>query len=446
MSIMGAPSGADKVGQYEPEYMGENIDLEKSTESIFEVINNVKPGTVHDLTLLPGFIELTDKDPRLIYADTDSAYILFNVPFNKYDDTRTTVNYIQDLATRLNECYLKALDFYLGKIGNWHKDFNTMDFKSEVVAFRGFFAAKKFYALGKIWDEGEYFDDLKTKITGGQLKKADVTGVTKEMLQDIYHLLTRDTTITDEVVLCRKIFIEIKNKYVFKLRAAIKELNFQYFSIPKKWSYGEKKTIPSSITGAKLYNRLVKDTFNVGDSLLEVPIKFDVRDLKNSRLIDYLKSRKIDLNSIKNVFNEVYYGETESKLYYSLGFMNQDGGWELRNKNFKGSIGKKSITSFYYNSSTLILFEGMFDFFSFLVMYPNKNTYNYIILNSTNNLHKSLKYLNDHKKVIVFFDNDHSGKFAAQIVKKNTKKEFIDMSNSYKNYNDLNQYLMKHKP
>jgi 5S rRNA maturation endonuclease (ribonuclease M5) len=173
---------------------------------------------------------------------------------------------------------------------------------------------------------------------------------------------------------------------------------------------------------------------------------FDVRDLKNSRLIDYLKSRKIDLNSIKNVFNEVYYGETESKLYYSLGFMNQDGGWELRNKNFKGSIGKKSITSFYYNSSTLILFEGMFDFFSFLVMYPNKNTYNYIILNSTNNLHKSLKYLNDHKKVIVFFDNDHSGKFAAQIVKKNTKKEFIDMSNSYKNYNDLNQYLMKHKP
>ena len=284
MSIMGAPSGADKVGQYEPEYMGENIDLEKSTESIFEVINNVKPGTVHDLTLLPGFIELTDKDPRLIYADTDSAYILFNVPFNKYDDTRTTVNYIQDLATRLNECYLKALDFYLGKIGNWHKDFNTMDFKSEVVAFRGFFAAKKFYALGKIWDEGEYFDDLKTKITGGQLKKADVTGVTKEMLQDIYHLLTRDTTITDEVVLCRKIFIEIKNKYVFKLRAAIKELNFQYFSIPKKWSYGEKKTIPSSITGAKLYNRLVKDTFNVGDSLLEVPIKFDVRDLKNALL------------------------------------------------------------------------------------------------------------------------------------------------------------------
>lgn len=282
MHGMGAPAGADKVGQYEPEYMGENINLENSTESIFEIINAVKPGDRHDLTLLPGFIELTDKDPRLLYADTDSAYILFHVPFNKFDDIRRTVNYIQDLAHRLNTCYLKALDFYLGKIGNWHPDFNTMDFKSEVVAFRGFFAAKKFYALGKIWDEGEYFDDLKTKITGGQLKKADVTKITKEMLQDIYHLLTKDTSITDEVVLCRKIFIEIKNKYVFKLRAAIKDLDFTYFSIPKKWSYGEKKTIPSSITGAKLYNRLVKDTFNVGDSLLEVPIKFEVRDLKNA--------------------------------------------------------------------------------------------------------------------------------------------------------------------
>lgn len=173
---------------------------------------------------------------------------------------------------------------------------------------------------------------------------------------------------------------------------------------------------------------------------------FDIRQLKNIRLVSYLKSRKIDLNSVKNVINEVYYGESERKLYYGIGFLNQDGGWEIRNKDFKGSIGKKSITCFYNNSTTLILFEGMFDFLSFLTMYPNKKSHNYIILNSTNNLNKALKYLNDHKKVVVFFDNDDSGKLATQIVKQNTKKEFINMSNTYKNFNDLNEYLMKSTP
>lgn len=172
---------------------------------------------------------------------------------------------------------------------------------------------------------------------------------------------------------------------------------------------------------------------------------FDVKNLKNTNLIEYLKSRKIDLNSVKTFLNEVYYGEDENKMYYGLGLLNNEGGWEIRNKKFKGSIGKKSITSFYNNSNVLILFEGMFDYFAFLKIYPKKYVHNYIILNSTNNLRKALKYLNDHKKVVTYFDNDEPGRLATQIVKNNTKKEFLDMSSTYKNYNDLNDYLMSKK-
>ena len=33
-----------------------------------------------------------------------------------------------------------------------------MNFKSEVIAFKGFFGAKKFYGLGIIWKEGTFYD------------------------------------------------------------------------------------------------------------------------------------------------------------------------------------------------------------------------------------------------------------------------------------------------
>lgn len=210
----------------------------------------------------------------------NSDYLLIKLTFDKNEDHKQTVDYCQKLTLRMNAAYMAALDLYFYKIGNWHPDYNTMDFKSEVVAYRGFFCAKKFYALGKIWDEGKFLPKLETKQTGGQIRKSDVTKVTKEMLSEIYNLLTVDQTISDEVVLYNKIFIEIKNKYVFKLKEAIKEMKFEYFTVPKKWSFGDKKNIPPQINGAKLYNRIIKDTFSMGDAVLVLPIKFNLPLMK----------------------------------------------------------------------------------------------------------------------------------------------------------------------
>ena len=180
----------------------------------------------------------------------------------------------------MNEAYIAALDLYFYKIANWHPDFNTMDFKSEVVAFRGFFCTKKFYALGKVWDEGKFLGKLETKKTGGQIRKADVTKVSKEMLSEIYELLTVDQSIDNIITIYNKIFIEIKNKYIFKLKEAILNLQFEYFTVPKKWSFGEKKSIPPQINGAKFYNRIIKDTFSMGDAVLVLPIKYNMPLMK----------------------------------------------------------------------------------------------------------------------------------------------------------------------
>lgn len=278
-SLVGIPNEILDVGKYDPILVGENIHCQDwNEEQVLDFLNNVPEN--HDLFIPVGFMETIEKDPFQLYCDTDSDYLLIKLTFDKNEDHKKTVDYCQRLTLRMNEAYMAALDLYFYKIANWHPDFNTMDFKSEVVAYRGFFCTKKFYALGKVWDEGKFLGKFETKQTGGQIKKADATKVTKEMLTDIYNLLTVDQTIDDEVVLYNKIFVEIKNKYVFKLKEAIKTMEFEYFTIPKKWSFGEKKNIPPAITGAKLYNRIIKDTFTVGDAVLVLPIKYNLPLLK----------------------------------------------------------------------------------------------------------------------------------------------------------------------
>lgn len=305
--VMGAAQDLDSLGNYDPNLKAENFQIdmgETQHDYIFSIIDSIQDD--HDLKLKFGFIENTDKDPYLLYSDTDSAYLLILMPFDKTEDINRTVKYCQELSFRLNTAYMKAMDLYFYKLGNWHPDFNTMDFKSEVIAFRGFFGAKKFYALGKIWEEGTFFKELKTKETGGQIKKADATQVTKELLGEIYYLLTKDMTKTDEVEIYRIIFIDLKNKYKMKLREAIQTLNFEYFTIPKKWSFGEKTNIPSSITGAKLYNRIIKDTFTIGDAVMELPIKFSLRKLQeefqkiNNPNENMMQNNELD-NSIKKI-------------------------------------------------------------------------------------------------------------------------------------------------
>ena len=207
----------------------------------------------------------------------NSAYVLIKLPFSKTKDIQQTVIYCQAIAERLNKSYQKALELYFYRASNWHPEFNAMNFKSEVIAFKGFFGAKKFYGLGIIWKEGTFYDELDLKTTGGQIKKADITRVTKEMLSEIYILLCLKLEATDQKLMYNTIFKKIKNKYTLKLREAIAKMDLSYFVIPKKWSFGEKKVVPAQIVGAKFYNRIIKDTISIGDSVSVLPIKFNFK-------------------------------------------------------------------------------------------------------------------------------------------------------------------------
>jgi len=218
----------------------------------------------------------------------NSSYQEYILPFDKYDDVHKTVEYVQGIANKLRKQYNNALEHY-GKFANLDNEYNTMDFKAEVVAGRGFFAKKKFYGLGKMWDEGTFFEDkLKMKKTGGAIIKSDTTELSKELLTEIYNLIVLDTEQTDLYEMYRHIFIVLKNKYIMQIQDDIKELNFKKFSIPKKWG-NTKKTIPPFVHGAMLYNALMGSTFRPADSFIVVKINIDV-----FKLIEYFKNNKID--------------------------------------------------------------------------------------------------------------------------------------------------------
>ncbi len=55
----------------------------------------------HPWHLPEGFIEQTEDDMYLLYADTDSAYLLYDLPFDKYQDIHQLVDYVQNIAREL---------------------------------------------------------------------------------------------------------------------------------------------------------------------------------------------------------------------------------------------------------------------------------------------------------------------------------------------------------
>jgi len=240
----------------------------------------------HDWYIPEGFIENTENDEYLLYADTDSAYLLYDLPFNKFENIIQLVEYIQGIAKELGKIYNESLEYYLcGNIGLDPK-YNTMDFKSEVIAHRGFFNTKKFYSLGVVWDEGTFFElEWYLKITGGQIKKSDITQLTKMLLTEVYNLIVLDKNVSDLVYMYRYIFVTLKNKYKLQIKQDIDNMDFYSFSVPKKWG-STKKTTPPFVTGAKLYNAIMSDTFRPGDSFMVVKIKINYY-----KLLDYFEER-----------------------------------------------------------------------------------------------------------------------------------------------------------
>lgn len=176
----------------------------------------------------------------------------------------------------------------------------------------------------------------------------------------------------------------------------------------------------------------------------EILIK-KVKGLSNKALIQYLSSRGISYETASTYCFEIYY-QIGEKRYFAIGFENNSGGYELRNKYSKISFSPKDITLIANGESErLSIFEGFIDFLSFIeINQRNKNDTHFLILNSTANIQKAKTFIERYKTVSLYLDNDDSGKRIANDL---TKKysHCIDNSSLYLGYKDLNDFLINQK-
>jgi hypothetical protein len=165
-----------------------------------------------------------------------------------------------------------------------------------------------------------------------------------------------------------------------------------------------------------------------------------ITELKSPALLDYLRSRRIDIQIAKAICHEVHYKVKDKTYYFAIGYKNDREGFELRSKYFKGCI-SKDVTTIKTGQEDCLLFEGFFDYLSYLTITKKENpTTDIIVLNSLSNLSKVKSSLSTYRNVFAFLDNDTAGVRAIQDLKESLYN-VIDQSTHYPNHKDLNEYL-----
>lgn len=89
-----------------------------------------------------------------------------------------------------------------------------------------------------------------------------------------------------------------------------------------------------------------------------------------------------------------------------------------------------------------MVFEGFMDFLSYLSLKASPSpTIDTAVLNSVTNLQKAVPFLQSHRRVHAFLDNDEAGRKAFVHLRESLpSSEVVDQSGSYPNHKDLNEY------
>ena len=171
-----------------------------------------------------------------------------------------------------------------------------------------------------------------------------------------------------------------------------------------------------------------------------------VKRIEHSALKQYLVSRGISNSYALMQIEEVHY-EINQKKYFAIGFKNKSDGWELRSKYAKICLGKKDITLIDNGCLVIKIFEGFFDYLSFLQISDEKNINesDYLILNSAALVVKNISILEKYKVIELYLDNDSTGdKYTKLITERLPAAK--DERFKYSECKDLNEYLCKYKP
>ena len=172
--------------------------------------------------------------------------------------------------------------------------------------------------------------------------------------------------------------------------------------------------------------------------------RIKVVPLEQRALVAYLQERGIPAHIATANCKEAHYS-VNSKPYFALAFENVSGGWELRNRYFKGCRGHKDITYLPWArdgpTTECAVFEGFIDYLSALTLGIISGA-DAIILNSVVNVNKAVPFLRGYRTINCYLDNDTAGQTALSELTAMYGSTVIDSSTLYSEFNDLNDFLV----
>ncbi|WP_102981507.1 toprim domain-containing protein [Chryseobacterium scophthalmum] len=170
----------------------------------------------------------------------------------------------------------------------------------------------------------------------------------------------------------------------------------------------------------------------------------DVKEIQHPALLEYLSDRKVGNQS--QFLHEIHY-RINNKNNFGIGFKNDSGGYEIRNKYSKICLGKKDVSTIKNGSESLRVFEGFFDFISFksVEKFLEKEPSDYLILNSVSMISNIKNSLKNYENIEIYFDNDNAGNRAVEMIK-NENEIAEDCRVLYSDFKDLNDWLIHKNP
>ena len=172
----------------------------------------------------------------------------------------------------------------------------------------------------------------------------------------------------------------------------------------------------------------------------------EVLPLGHYALRQYLAERAIPFEVAGRYCKELHY-DLRNKRYFAIGFPNDKGGYEVRNKFFKGCVAPKGTTfvkAEEHPSRECNVFEGFFDVLSAVALNRTEGVDN-LVLNSIIYLRKSTGLLCQYDLIHAYLDNDEAGRKAVQTLKDSLGEKVIDHTADYNGCKDLNEYLVKNQ-
>ena len=178
--------------------------------------------------------------------------------------------------------------------------------------------------------------------------------------------------------------------------------------------------------------------------------QLEIVPLSSPALLAYLQSRRINIELAKRECSEARFTHN-GKRYFAIAFLNASGGFEVRNRYFKGCIAPKEISHIRQSGKarkTCYVFEGFMDFLSYLTLKQSCNwticidqPCDYLVMNSVNNLKKALMYLQRYLHIHCYLDNDLAGQKTVETIAGLYGERVSNEAVRYSEYKDLNDCL-----